>query len=128
MPETPLERATVECRTLEGRLLATVDILPAGRVNVLNSVDHPLVLLPTEEARMYAEEPVQLCERGRYEYRLKPSVTAPPNLALLPQRGIYPSRVETDGHDRGLIEPGDHCGLLPLVVIQWNDAEQRPLA
>jgi predicted component of viral defense system (DUF524 family) len=105
-----------------------VDILPAGRVNVPNSADHPLVRLPTEEARMYAEEPVQLCERGRYEYRLKPSVTAPVNLALLPQRGIHPSRVETDGDDRGLIEPGDHCGLLPLVVIQRNDAEQRPLA
>ena len=89
---------------------------------------HPLVLLPADEARRYGEERLQLRERGRYEYRLRPLPNAPNDLVLLSHRGVQPSRVESSGEDRGLIEPQDHCGLFPLTAIRRGDPTQRPLA
>ena len=53
------------------------------------------MLLSAEEARRYGEERLQLRERGRYEYRLIPASGASEDLALLPQRGVQPSRAES---------------------------------
>ena len=122
------QRERVECRTPEGRLLATVDIFAPVGSESLGAGTHPLLLLPPEEARRHAEARLQLRERGRYEYCLKPVSGAPDDLALLPQRGVQPSTVESPGEDRGLIEPQDYCGLFPLTVIRRGDAAQSPLA
>jgi hypothetical protein len=84
-------------------------------------------MLSADEARQNSEERLQLRERGRYEYRLKPADGAPDGLALLPQRGVQPSPVEEEHGDRGLIEPQDYCGLLPLTVISRNNPD-KPLA
>ena len=128
MAAEPQQHGFVECRATDGRLLATVEILaPAGSEAVPWEV-HPILLFPAEEAHRNGEEALQLRERCRYEYRLIPSADAPDDLALLPQRGVQPSRVESKGDDRGLIEPQDHCGLFPLIVIRRGDATQRPLA
>ena len=128
MAAEPQQHGFVECRATHGRLLATVEILaPAGSEAVPGEA-HPLLLFSAEEARRNGEESLQLRERCRYEYRLIPSPGAPDDLALLPQRGVQPSRVESKGDDRGLIEPQDHCGLFPLTVIRRGDATQRPLA
>ena len=118
----------VECKTPEGRVMATVEIFFLGTTDAVSNESHPLVLLPAEEARRHGEERLQLRERGRYEYRLNPSPNAPEDLVLLPHRGVQPSRVESSGEDRGLIEPQDHCGLFPLTVVRRGDAIQRPLA
>ena len=56
MPVTPKEREEVECRTPEGRVLATVIIVPAGKPGADNGVSYPLVRLDPEEARRFAEE------------------------------------------------------------------------
>jgi hypothetical protein len=122
------QRAFVECRTAEGRLLATIEIVAPVSSEALTWEAQPLVLFSAEEARRNGEEPLQLRERGRYEYRLKPELGAPLDLGLLPQRGIQPSRVESQGEERGLIEPQDHCGLLALTVVRRGDTLQRPLA
>jgi predicted component of viral defense system (DUF524 family) len=124
----PKQRAFVECRTAEGRLLATIEIVAPVSSEALTWEAQPLVLFSAEEARRNGEEPLQLRERGRYEYRLKPEHGAPLDLGLLPQRGIQPSRVESQGEERGLIEPQDHCGLLALTVVRRGDTLQRPLA
>lgn len=128
MPAKPSQRECVECLTPEGRVLATVEIFAPLNDRPLSSEDHPMVLLPAEEARRNSEEPLQLRERGRYEYRLQPAPGAPADLALLPQRGVLPSRVNSAGENRGLIEPQDYCGLFPLTVIRRGDATERPLA
>ena len=122
------QREFVECRTPEGRLLATIEIVAPGNSETASWEMQPLVVFSAEEARRNGEELLQLRERGRYEYRLKPAPGAPPDLGLLPQRGVQPSRVELQGEERGLIEPQDHCGLLPLTVIRRGDADRRPLA
>jgi predicted component of viral defense system (DUF524 family) len=128
MPAESHEREYVECKTPQGRVLATVEIVaPAGSERLAGEA-HPLVLLPVSEAILNNEERLQLRERGRYEYRLKPAQGAPTELALLAQRGVQPSRVWTSGEDRGLIEPQDHCGLLVLTVIRRGDLAQQPLA
>lgn len=128
MAATPKQRAFVECRTAEGRLLAVVEIVAPVSSAALPWEAQPLVLFSAEEARRNGEEPLQLRERGRYEYRLKPEPGAPTDLGLLPQRGIQPSRVESQGEERGLIEPQDHCGLFALTVVRRGDTLQRPLA
>jgi len=128
MPAETRQRERVECRTPEGRLLATVEIFAPSGCENLDAAVHPLVLMSPEEANRNCEERLQLRERGRYEYRMKPANGAPCDLVLLPQRGVQPSRVDSVGEDRGLIEPQDHCGLLPLTVIRRCDATQRPLA
>lgn len=119
------ERKRVECRTPEGRLLATVEIFPLAGGGV-SADSAPLVFLSAEEARDHGEERLQLHERGRYEYCLKP-VAGDCELALLPQKGVYPSQAGGTGEDRGWIEPGDYCGLLPLTVIR-RDNPAQPLA
>ena len=128
MPADPRQREFVECKAHGGRVLATVEIVAPASPSHLPAGAQPLILLPPDEARRNSEERLQLRERGRYEYRLVPAPGAPSDLALLPGRGIQPSRVESPGEDRGLIEPADHCGLLPLVVVRRGDATAQPLA
>lgn len=122
------QREFIECRTPEGRILATVEIISTKASNSAGANAYPVVLVPIEEANSFGEEQLQIRERGRYEYRLQPAPGAPPDLALLPGRGVQPSRVESSGEDRGLIEPGDHCGFFPLVIIRRGDPEEKPLA
>ena len=86
------------------------------------------MLLTAQEARRNGEERLQLRERGRYEYRLKPASGVSEDFQLLRHSGVQPSRVESEDGDWGLIEPQDHCGLLPLTVIRRGDAMERPLA
>jgi predicted component of viral defense system (DUF524 family) len=121
------QHAVVECKTPEGRLLATLEIFAIAGDSHSHDLA-PLVLVSADEARLNGEEPVQLRERGRYEYRLQPCSDASVNLMLLPRHGVQPSRVESTGEDRGLIEPHDHCGLFPFTVIRRGDVAQRPLA
>jgi len=121
------QHGQVECRTPEGRLLATVDIVTLTRSEPSAVQQRSLIVLSADEARQNSEERLQLRERGRYEYRLKPVGGAPDGLALLPQRGVQPSPVAEELGDRGLIEPQDYCGLLPLTVISRNNPD-KPLA
>ncbi|MDD2883097.1 MAG: DUF2357 domain-containing protein [Rhodoferax sp.] len=126
MTAEPIPYGEVECRTPEGRLLATVKI-----ATLTPAVKEPhivqqrsLIMLSGDEARQNSEERLQLRERGRYEYRLKPVGGEPLELTLLEDRCVHPSPVESD---RGLIEPQDYCGLLPLTVISRYNPD-RPLA
>src|ERR1041384_5116395 len=128
MPGQPKERESVDCRTPQGRLLARLEIFAPLNPDPHSEEDHPLILLTPEEARRNGEEPLQLRERGRYEYRLKPTNDAEKGLRLLQQRGVQTSRVESKGEDRGFIEPQDYCGLLPLTVVRAGDPNQHPLA
>ena len=45
---------------------------------------------------------------------------------LSEERGVTHSPAATGGHDEGFIEPGDQCGVLPLVVTRRGDS--TPLA
>lgn len=125
MPGVPTQRADVECRSPAGRVLASVQIVSSATTQQ-PGLPHPLILLSEEEARSHGEERVQLRERGRYEYLLIPS-NPDDDLILLEGRGITRRRLEKE-HDSGLIEPQDHCGLLPLVVVRRGDATLQPLA
>ena len=128
MAAEPRQREWLECKTPEGRVLATVEIVATCKTEPSIVELNSLVVFSAAEARLNGEERLQLRERGRYEYRLKPVDGVPDNLALLPQRGVQPSLVASAEEDRGLIEPQDYCGLLPLTVIRRGDATQRPLA
>ena len=129
MAAEPRQREVVECKNSRGpAVLAVVEIFAPDGSEAYSGEAHPLVLLTAEEAQRNGEERLQLRERGRYEYRLKPASGVSEDLALLPQRGVQPSRAQSSGEDRGLIEPLDHCGLLPLTVIRRGDAQERPLA
>lgn len=123
----PCVRASVECRTPTGRHLAMVEIVALGSSSS-TGLDQPLQVLSEEEALHYGEERVQLRERGRYEYQLTPAPDAPSDLCLLAQRGVQPSRVSATVGDRGLIEPQDHCGYFPLLVVRRSDREQKVVA
>ncbi len=123
-----MHRANVECRTSDGRVLAVIEIIAPQTSDLVDNDEYPLVLYPADEARSNGEEPLQLRERGRYEYCLRPTPGAPRNLTLLEQRGIQPSRIEDEFNDRGLIETRDYCGRLTLVIIRRGDPALRPLA
>lgn len=110
--------ATVECSTIDGRVIAAVEI---------TTNKHFLAQLTPQDAAIFGEEPIQIQERGRYEYRLIPASSNSPNLTLLQQRGVQPSNF-SEGEARGLIEPGDYCGQFPLIVVQRDDPEQLPVA
>jgi hypothetical protein len=138
------QRAQLECKTPTGKVLAVLEIIVPRKTAALfaASLDAnlgtdsstnpaetaPLVLLPKHVAAEYGEEALQLRERGRYEYQLKPVAGAPDNLMLRADRWVQPSGVESASEDRGLIEPQDHCGLLQLVVVRRNDSNETPLA
>ena len=128
MPAETKLRDVVDCKTPEGRLLATVEIFARPRKDARSAEQHPLLALSAQEASRYGKERLQLRERERYEYRLTPAPGMPDDLALLPARGVQPSAMDTARGQEGLIEPQDYCGLLPLVVVRRGDATQRPLA
>lgn len=119
---------TVEARTPSGRIVATIEIICPKDADDSPAENHPLVLLDDRDAEEYGEEPLQLIERARYEYRLKPAPGAPADLALLSRRGVQPSLLRESESDRGLIEPGDYCGVLSLVVVRRSDLDERPIA
>ena len=48
------------------------------------------------------------------------------DLMLREERGVTRNPAAIGGHDEGFIEPGDQCGVLPLVVVRADDA--TPLA
>ena len=118
------KRGLVECRTPDGRVLATVDIVTLAKSEPAAVQQHSMIMLSADEARRNSEERLQFRERGRYEYRLRPAQGAPAGLALLEDRCVRPSPV---GGDHGLIEPQDYCGLLPLTVVSTENPD-RPLA
>jgi predicted component of viral defense system (DUF524 family) len=119
--------ASIECRSPNGRHLATIEIVVLGN-GPSAGANQSLQVLTEEEALQYGEERVQLRERGRYEYQLTPAPDAPSDLCLLAQRGIQPSRASVMAGDRGLIEPQDHCGYFPLQVVRRGDREQQVVA
>jgi hypothetical protein len=90
VPGEPKARESVLCKSPEGRLVATVEIFASDK-QALGADEHPLVVLTAEEALRFAEEPIQLRERNRYEYRLVPSDLEAGDLRLLAARGIQPS-------------------------------------
>lgn len=128
MPAEAQNPAVVECRTPQGRVLARVLVWPPRGSESLVGEAHPLIRLSDAEAQARGEEVVQLRERCRYVYRLKVAegVTLP--LALSEGRGVTRSPAAEGGEDEGFIEPGDHCGLLPLVIVLKDDEAQTPLA
>ncbi len=123
-----IPRAKLECKTPGGKLLATLEIAVPRKMADARGESAPLLQLPQPLAAEYGEQCVQLRERGRYEYQLTPAPGAPDNLALRADQWVQPSGLELAGQDRGLIEPQDYCGLLPLVVVQRHDASVTPLA
>jgi predicted component of viral defense system (DUF524 family) len=82
-------------------------------------------VLDNETALALGESPVQLRERARYEYVVEQDKMFVDPLVLLTERGIYQSAMDPK---RGIIEPGDFCGSLPLKLIRKADKEQRPIA
>jgi predicted component of viral defense system (DUF524 family) len=128
MAAQPQSPAVVECKTPEGRTLAQVLIWPPRDSETRTGESHPLVRWSEVEAHERGEEPVQMRERGRYIYRLKPADGVTHTLALLEGRGITRSPASDGGNDEGFIEPGDHCGLLPIVVVRRDDNSCSPLA
>lgn len=126
MPAEPQNPAQVDCRTPQGRVLARLYVWPPRRSEALAGEEHPLIRWPEVEAQARSEEPIQLRERGRYVYRLKPEPGAPGDLMLVEERGITHSPAAERGSDAGFIEPGDQCGVLPLIVVRASDP--TPLA
>lgn len=126
MPAEPQNPAQVDCRTPEGRVLARILIWPRRDSNELTGDAHPLIRWLDIEAQARSEEPVQLRERERYFYRLQPLAGAPNDLILLESRGITRSPAAAGGADEGFIEPGDQCGVLPLITARARDP--APLA
>ena len=113
MPAEPQNPAQVDCRTPQGRILARLYLWPPRRSEALVGEEHPLIRWPEIEAQARSEEPIQLRERGRYVYHLKPEPGAPGDLMLVEDRGITHSPAAEPGNDAGFIEPGDQCGVLP---------------
>lgn len=119
MPPEPQHPAQVECRTPAGRAVARISIWPT-RDTGLTGAAHPLVRWPDAEAQARNEEPVQLRERCRYVYRLE-ALDGMSDLMLREERGVTRNPAAIGGHDEGFIEPGDQCGVLPLVVVRAGD-------
>lgn len=88
MPAEAQNPAVVECRTSQGRVLARVTIWPPREAEHLRGEAHPLVRWSDTDAQTRGEEPVQLRERCRYVYRLKPAEGIAVPLALAEGRGI----------------------------------------
>lgn len=124
MPAEPQNPALIPCRSPEGRVVAHIRLWPTRDAGLAGEA-HPLIRWPETEAQARSEEPVQLRERSRYVYRVEP-VDGAPGLLLDEGRGITRSPAATAGHDEGFIEPGDHCGLLPLIIRRVG--EHTPLA
>ena len=124
MPAEPQNPALVACRSPEGLILANVRLWPTTDSDKSGEA-HPLVRWPDVEAEARSEEPVQLRERCRYVYRLEP-FDGSTDLILAEERGVSRNPAARVEFDEGFIEPGDQCGVLPLIVRRRND--DTPLA
>lgn len=120
MPAEPQNPAQVDCRTPEGRILARLRLWPTRDAG-LTSEAHPLVRWSEAEAQARSEEPVQLRERCRYVYRLEP-LDGATDLVLREERGVTRNPAAIGGYDEGFIEPGDQCGVFPLVATRSGDS------
>jgi len=128
MPGIPINRAIVPCLNSDGRVLAELEIVVA-RNNINQPAScAPLLMLPASQAKAFGEETYQLRERGRYEYRLIGKMLESLNISLQPSRAIAPSQMSVGQEERGLIEPGDYCGRLPIVVMRRGAPDEQPLA
>lgn len=124
MPAEPQNPAQVDCRTPEGRILARIWLWPTRDAGLTGEA-HPLMCWSEAEAQARGEEPVQLRERCRYVYRLK-SLDGVTDLVLREGRGVTRNPAALGGYDEGFIEPGDQCGVFPLIVTRGGDS--APLA
>lgn len=116
MPAEPQYPADLECRSADGRILARLLLWPDPASDLAGEY-HPLVRWSLTEALARHEEPVQLRERYRYVYRLEP-LDGSTGLYLAETKIIRRSPASNAGVDAGFIEPGDQCGLLPLLVMR----------
>lgn len=105
----------VPCRDAHGRVVASVRIWNGRKVTGGNGEVADLIRWPDAEAEAMGEEPVQLRERGRYLYKIEPKETG---LDLQESPAITRSPASTG---EGFIEPGDQCGVMPLVLVRADD-------
>jgi hypothetical protein len=115
MPAEIVNPVDVPCHDTQGRLVASIRIWTKRKDQGTDVHQSDLILLPVTEASALGEHPVQLRERGRYIYRIDSEETG---LVLKEARGVTrnPGAVGS-----GEIEPGDHCGILPLIVVRSGD-------
>lgn len=119
MPAEPQNPALVECRRPDGTIFARLRLWPTRDAGLTGEA-HPLIRWSEAEAHARGEEAVQLRERCRYVYRLEP-LDAAANLVLSEGRGITHNPAAEAAYDEGFIEPGDQCGVLPLVITRRGD-------
>ena len=115
MPAEIANPVDVPCHDTQGRLVASIRIWTKRKDQGTDVHQSDLILLPIAEARARGEHPVQLRERGRYIYRIIPEEAG---LALKEAQGVTRNPGVAGS---GEIEPGDHCGILPLVVVRSGD-------
>jgi predicted component of viral defense system (DUF524 family) len=115
MPAAIANPVDVPCHDEQGRLVATIRIWSKRKDQGTDVSQSDLISLPVAEARARGEHLVQLRERGRYIYRIYPEKLG---LLLKEARGVTrnPGAIGS-----GEIEPGDHCGILPLVLVSSGD-------
>ncbi len=111
--------AKVICRDPKGREVASVWIWNARKANGATGENADLIRWTDAEAAARNEEPVQLRERGRYIYQIKGRDGAEvADLALQEAPGVTRSPASDQ---EGFIEPGDQCGVLPLVLLRGTE-------
>ncbi len=110
----------VPCRDSQGRVVAQVRIWNARKATGTNGEVADLIRWTDAEAEGMGEEPVQLRERGRYLYKIEEGDA---DLVLDESPAITRSPVSPG---EGFIEPADHCGVLPLVLVR--DGDPAPVA
>lgn len=117
----------VPCTSNRGRVVAHIRISLFDRSDSAQSSGPrcPLLVLDNETASALGESPIQLRERARYEYVVEQDNIFPDRLVLLTERGTQRSAMDSQ---RGIIEPGDFCGSLPLKLVREGDKEERPIA
>lgn len=124
MPANPENSVRIPCVSSRGHRIAGI------RISLLDRFDsplrfgagEPLLVLDNETAAARGESAVQLRERARYEYIVEQESMFPDRLVLLNERGIQRSALNPQ---RGIIEPGDFCGSLPLKLVREGDKEER---
>jgi predicted component of viral defense system (DUF524 family) len=115
MPAEIQNPVDVPCHDANGRFVGSVRIWSKRKDSGTDIHQSDLISLPVSEARDRDEYPVQLRERGRYTYRIYPQEGG---LLLREARGVSRNPA-VDGS--GEIEPGDYCGVLPLVLVRSED-------
>lgn len=82
-------------------------------LRIVSCAPNRIEILQAPEAEEFGEEPVQLVEMQRYEYRLE---DCPRTLHLRETSAIRRSRLGLEIGDTGVVEPGQFTGLLPIVL------------